>query len=87
MITDDIAKTTISHNIKEILRVLGWNVRKLVYKSGIPQNTVYCITRGVYVPNAVHLKNIADALNVTTDRLLEIPEELLENPEEFKKVG
>lgn len=80
MITEQDARTNISENIQDILVALGWNPRKLVIRSGVPQNTVYRVVRGESIPDVVHLKNIADALGVTVERLLE-------NPENFRKVG
>jgi transcriptional regulator with XRE-family HTH domain len=65
------AKKVISNNIRKCLRSRGWNVRNLVLETNEPHNTVYRVCRGDNEPRVALLANIAEALRVTVDSLLD----------------
>ena len=73
MIDRDHAKKNIHANLVRLLAVRGWSIRDLVFASGEPHNNVYRTVRGESVPSAVTLRNLADALDVNTDTLLNPP--------------
>lgn len=76
VITVEDAKANISANIKRILEARGMSVRALAIRTGEPQNSVYRIVRGENEPGAVMLCRIAEALDVSIDRLVAFPEKL-----------
>lgn len=73
MLDRKTALKNITQNVNRILKSRGWTVADLVRASREPQNTVYRIFRGENIPDAVTLANIADALDTTTDKLMETP--------------
>lgn len=75
MLDRKTALKNISQNVARMLKVRGWKVADLVRASHEPHNTVYRVFRGENIPDAVTLANIADALDTTTDKLMETPSE------------
>lgn len=74
MLTDDAVKTAVSGNLAKILDERGNSAYWLMQQTGLSSGTLYPILRGVAVPSATVLANIAEALAVTVDDLLEEPE-------------
>ena len=67
--TNEETKSVIAHNVKTILGVLGWSQNKLAAESGEKAMLISSVCNRECVVNAASLKRIADALNVTVDRL------------------
>lgn len=76
MITTDEAKANLSANIRRILRARGMSVYTLAKLAKEPKNTVYRVVRGENEPGAVLVARIAEALDVSIDRLFAFPEKL-----------
>lgn len=76
MISTEDAKANISANIRRILDTRGMTVYQLAKLTKEPQNSVYRVVRGDNEPGAVLLARIAEALDVSIDRLLSFPEKL-----------
>jgi transcriptional regulator with XRE-family HTH domain len=74
MLTIDEAKANISANVRRILKARGMTVMNLAKLTKEPQNSVYRVVRGDNEPGAVLLARIAEALDVSVDRLLSFPE-------------
>jgi transcriptional regulator with XRE-family HTH domain len=74
MLTTKEAKANISANIRRIITARGMSVLDLAKLTEEPQNSVYRVVRGENEPGAVLLSRIAEALDVSVDRLLSFPE-------------
>lgn len=74
MLTSEQAKANISANVQRILENRGMSALKLAKLTKEPQNTIYRIVRGENEPGVVLLSRIAEALDVSVDRLLSFPE-------------
>ena len=74
MLTVDDAKANISANLKRILKDRGMTVYDLVRRTGAPQNSVYRVVRGENEPGATLLAQIAEALDVSIERLMSFPD-------------
>lgn len=80
MLTQDEAKQNLAANLGRILQDRHLKPLELSRRAGVPQATIYAILHGKHVPNAVLLLNIAETLDVSTDRLLQAPPELPRAP-------
>lgn len=79
MLTTENVKANISANLRRILDSRGMSVFALARLTGEPKNSVYRIARGDNEPGAVLLARIAQALDVSIDRLLAFPEKFPES--------
>ena len=74
VISAEDAKANISANIRRILDARGMTPYTLAKMTGKPQNSIYRLVRGENEPGAVMLAQIAEALDVSIDRLFAYPE-------------
>lgn len=76
MISDDVTKQRISANVQRLLQAREWTQMRLAAATGENQATISRIVNGLHIPNAATLARVAEAFDVTVDRLLmEPPEE------------
>lgn len=73
MIDDDDAKRNLSANITRLLKDRGWNQKELSERTEQTNATISRTVNGLNVPGAVVLSRIAEALDVSIDRLLAPP--------------
>lgn len=78
MISDATTKQRISANVQRLLQARAWTQMRLAAATGETQATISRIVNALHMPNAATLARIAEAFDVTVDRLLmEPPEEIL----------
>lgn len=65
------AKRAVATNIGRRLKALGWTRYRLAKATGMSLPTIINICNGANEPSVSKLKTIADALDTTTDSLLE----------------
>lgn len=82
--TNEETKSVIAYNVKAILVVLGWSQNKLAAESGEKPMLISSVCNQECVVNAASLKRIADALNVTVDRLYQ-PVGVVPRPHRLRK--
>ena len=75
MISSDDAKRNLSANIKRLLADRGWSQTELCQRTEQAHATISRTINGLNVPSAVVLARIAEALDVSIDRLLAPPSE------------
>ena len=75
MIDDTTAKQNIAANVRRLLESRGWPQSRLASATGEQEMQISRIVRGCSVPNAVALARIAEAFDVSIDRLLAAPPE------------
>lgn len=75
MITEAEAKQNVPANLRRILADRVWTPLELARRSQLSQSTVYAAYNGRNIPSAFVLRRIAEALDVSTDRLLDPPPE------------
>jgi transcriptional regulator with XRE-family HTH domain len=73
MLTDDQAKALISQNVERLLEKRGINQSKLAELSGESEMNISRLISGKSMPRAGLLARVAEALEVTIDRLLMEP--------------
>lgn len=73
VVTDAEAKRNIAANVSRLLGVRGWSQKQLASATGETNMIISRIVRGVHVPNAATLARIAEALDTSTDILLDEP--------------
>lgn len=73
MLSDEQIKENISVNIMRILDLRGWSQSELSRVSGVPQMTVSAVIRKVNLPGVGIASRLAEALDVTVDRLIAEP--------------
>jgi transcriptional regulator with XRE-family HTH domain len=77
VISDDRAKLNIAGNVRRLLRDREWTQAELATKTREQQATISRIVNGLHIPGAGVLARIAEAFDVSADRLLaEPPEEI-----------
>jgi transcriptional regulator with XRE-family HTH domain len=77
MITDDEVRANIAANINRLLEDRGWSRAELARKTGDNQVTINLICNGRHVPRSGLLARIAEAFDVSMDRLAaEVPEKI-----------
>lgn len=64
---DSKAKALIARNLQRLLRQRGWSQLYLAQQSGETEMTISRTARGTNTTSAAVLKNLADALGVSTD--------------------
>ena len=77
MATDIEVKSNVSANLQRLLRDRGLTRTALAQMTGDPLMTISSTVSGKYVPNVALLSRIADALDVSIDRLISAPPEKL----------
>lgn len=79
--TSEQAKRLLSRNIDTILQRKGWSRYRLAKESGISEQTISNIINEAHEPRLSVVATIANALGVTTNRLISgsrnIPEKCL----------
>lgn len=75
MITDEIVKHNIGANVTRLLEARGLSARGLSREINVAPITVSLIARGRHVPGSGILARIAEALDVSMDRLVAAPPE------------
>lgn len=73
MVTDEEAKENIAANVLRLLSARGWSQKKLSVETGETEMTVSRICRGQSVSGIGVIARIAEALDVTIDRLIDQP--------------
>jgi transcriptional regulator with XRE-family HTH domain len=78
VISDDRAKRNIAANVRRLLQDRQWTQAELATKTQEKQATISRIVNGLHVPGAGVVARIAEAFDVSADRLLaEPPTEIL----------
>lgn len=75
--TDTEVKSNLSANLHRLLRDRGLTRTALSQMTGDPLMTISSTVAGKHVPNVALLSRIADALDVSIDRLISAPPEKL----------
>jgi transcriptional regulator with XRE-family HTH domain len=75
VVTDADAKKYIAANVARLLETRGWMQQDLAEATGENKMTISRVCRGIHVPSAALLARIAEALDVSTDRLIAPPPE------------
>lgn len=73
MLTDEEIKLNIAANSQRLLAARDWSQKELAEAANVPQMTVSVIVRGSHMPGVGILSRIAEALDVTIDRLIASP--------------
>lgn len=73
MPTDIEARANIAANLNRILADRGWSYTNLAKATGDPLMTISRLCRGQNVPGAGVLARVAEALDVSMDRLVGAP--------------
>ncbi len=73
MVSDQEALQNISANIERLLEARRWTQRELALKTGESENTISRVRRGLNLPLAGLIIRIAEAFDVTIDRLCSPP--------------
>lgn len=76
MLTDEQVKLNVASNVKRLLRDRGLSQKALAELTGDAEMTISALCRGLYVPGAGLLARVAEALDVSQDRLTAQPPEL-----------
>lgn len=71
MITKDEAREFIAANVCRLMDETGLGQRELSRRSGMDQPRISLLVRGRLLPNPADLSNLAEALGVTPNDLLE----------------
>lgn len=75
--TDQEGRDNIAANLARHCRRLGWSQQRLADEAGVTQATVSNYFNGKRDPKYFELRRIADALDVSTDRLSDPPPKTL----------
>lgn len=73
MATDEIVLANIAANVRRLLNARGWSQNELARKTGEKQATINRICNGRNMPSAAILSRIAEAFDVSLDRLVDEP--------------
>lgn len=73
VISDEQALRNISANIRRLLVDRGWTQLDLAERTGESSATLSRLTRGYHMPGAGLLARIAEAFDVSVDRLVNPP--------------
>jgi len=71
--TDDIIRANIKANLRRILADRGWSQLELSRRTGEKQSTINTICNGRHCPQFGVMSRIAEALDVSLDRLAASP--------------
>ena len=75
MVTDEQAKENIKANLARLLVDRGWSQNELARRTKESRMTISNVCRGNHVPSAALLARIAEALDVSMDRIVDFPPE------------
>jgi ribosome-binding protein aMBF1 (putative translation factor) len=75
VISEQRAKLNISENLQRLMKAGSITQMQLAAKAAISQPFVHKMLHAKILPNAAALRNVADALGVSTDSLLDDPPE------------
>lgn len=75
MLTDEQVKANVAANVPRLLVERRMTQKQLAERTGDPQMTISAMCRGLYVPGAGLITRVAEALDVSTDRLTGSPPE------------
>ena len=75
MINDEAAKKNLAENVRRLLRDRGWSQAKLAFLAGEGEMQISRIVRGKLMPNVATVARIAEAFDVSIDRLVGQPPE------------
>ena len=78
--TDEQARSNIAANLRRAIDTQSVNISKMVKETGVPQNTLYRMLRGENQPSVAHLATLCDYLQVSMDKIVAEPPELVEQP-------
>jgi len=73
MISNEEAAKNLAANVQRLLEQRGWNQADLARRTGDNENTISRVVRGANVVNVGILARIAEAFDVSSDRLLMPP--------------
>jgi transcriptional regulator with XRE-family HTH domain len=73
VIKDEEGKANIKANLTRIMETRGISQAALASMTEIPQMTINRTVRGIHVPSSVYLARIAEALDVSMERLIGPP--------------
>lgn len=80
MLTDEDAKRNLAGNLQRLMENRGINQSDLARLTGEPVMTISRAFRGENMPRASVLARIAEAMDVSIDRLLGKPPEFSQSP-------
>lgn len=75
MISPERAKLNIAENLRSLMDNAGITQLQVAAGANISQSFVHKMLHGKILPNAVALRNVAEVLGVSTDRLIDNPPE------------
>jgi len=75
VLTDQQIKSHMAANLRRMLDSRGWSQSELHRRSGVNNMTISEVIRGETVPGIGVASRIADALDVTIDKLISAPPE------------
>ena len=75
VITDATTKQRLSANVQRLLQTREWTQMQLAAATGETQATISRMVNALHLPNAATLARVAEAFDVTVDRLLMEPPE------------
>lgn len=73
VITDEKARQNIAANIRRLLEDRGWSQNELARRTGEYPTNISRVVRGVFAPQVGLFARIAEALDVSMDRLVSEP--------------
>jgi transcriptional regulator with XRE-family HTH domain len=73
VLTDEEIKLNIAANSQRLLVIKRWSQKDLAEMAGVPPMTVSVLVRGEHMPGVGILSRVAEALDVTIDRLIAAP--------------
>ena len=73
LLSEDRAKLNISENLRRLMKLHAMTQCKIAAKACISQSLVSKMCNGEILPNAATVRNVAEALGVTSDDLLDDP--------------
>jgi len=75
MLTDEQIKDNIRHNLDRLLTVRGWTQKELATRASVKESVLSDVKLGKSVPGLSIAMRIAEALDITVDRLASDPPE------------
>lgn len=75
MLTDDEIKANIQQNIDRLLKLRGWKQKDLAVRASVKESVISDVKCGKSVPGLSIALRIAEALDITVDRLASSPPE------------
>lgn len=73
LLSEDRAKLNLSENLKRLMKLRAVTQCQIAKEANISQPFVSKMANGEVLPNAAAVKNVAEALGVTSDDLLNDP--------------